>query len=81
MRGVETAQQEHLDLAARLVAMTDKAGGHDTRVIENQRISRLQILLEVIKVSMLDGLLHRIEYHQPRSITRFNRNLCDAFFW
>ena len=78
--GIQTAQEEDLHLAARLIAMADQARRHHARIIENQCISRLNILLQVIEMIVADRLLHRIEHHEPRCIPRLDRRLCNALF-
>ena len=78
---VEAAQQEDLDLAARLVAVADQAGRHDARIVEDQRVARLEEFLEVVEVAVLDLLRHRVEHHEARGIARLDRHLGDALFW
>ena len=78
---VEAAQKEDLDLAARLVAVADQAGRHDTRVVEDQRVARLEEFLEVVEVAVLNLLRHRVEHHEARGIARLDWHLGDALFW
>ena len=78
---VEAAQEEDLDLAARLVAVTNQAGRHDARVVEDQGVARLEEFLEIVEVAVLDGLLHGVEHHEARGIARLDRHLGDALFW
>ena len=79
--GVEAAQEEDFDFAARLVAVADEAGRHDARVVEDQGVAGLEVFLEVVEVAMLDGLLYGVEDHEARGVARLDRHLGDALFW
>ena len=81
MRGVEPAQQEDLDLAARLVTMADEAGRHEARIVEDQRVARHEEFLEIVEMAMLDSLLDGVEHHETRCVARLNRHLGDTLFW
>ena len=78
---IKTAQQEDFHLAAGLVTMTDQTGRHNAGIIEDKRIARLHIFLEVIEMTMLNRLFHRVKHHQTRRIARFYRYLSNPFFW
>ena len=80
MSCIQPAQKEDFHLAPRLVTMTEKACRHNTGIIEDKRIARLHIFLEVIKMTMLHGLFHGVKHHQTRGIARLHRNLCNPFF-
>ena len=79
--GINAAQQENFHLAARLVTMTDKTGRHNAGIVEDKRIARFHIFLEVIEMTVFHSLFHRVKHHQTRGVTRFHRNLCNPFFW
>ena len=79
--GIEAAQEEDFDFAARLVAVADEAGRHDARVVEDQGVAGLEVFLEVVEVAVLDGLLYGVEDHEARGVARLDWHLGDALFW
>ena len=79
MSRVELSEQKELDASAART-MTDQSRGDHSRVVEDQRIADVEKFSELEKSAMADRLRSRIEHHQSRGVSRFERLLCDQFF-
>ena len=62
------AQQQHLDRAHCRHTVSEKPRGKHARIVQYQRVSRLQILRQIIKMPVLDFTCVLVQHHQPRAV-------------
>ena len=74
------AQQQHLDRAHRRHTVSEKPCRQHARIVQHQRVSRLQIFRQIIKMPVLDFARVLAQNHQPRAVSAFKRRLGNEFF-
>ena len=73
-------QKQKFNVRAGLVFNAVNTRRQNTGIVEYKTIARIQILRDVVKMSVLDLTGCFVQHHQARSVTRFNRRLGDKFF-
>jgi hypothetical protein len=68
-------EQHELHLSAAAFLFADEAGGNDPGVVDDQAISRRQIVRQIAKHAMRQGCRLALEHQQARGVPRFNRML------
>ena len=71
------AQEEELDASAGVGARTEEAGGHDTRVVQNEEVARTQKGWEITDVVVAERARTSGCDQQAGGVAGFDRLLCD----
>ena len=68
VRGVDAAKQQHLHGYAGVLLHAQQTGGDDLRLIDDQRVTGIQIVHNVVKMLMLNGARVPVQHHQAAVI-------------
>jgi hypothetical protein len=73
----QITQQEHLNPSARLLSLGVQPGRKHLCIVENQHVTLVDEVRQMIKVVILDGFGCTIQNHEAATIPVGNRGLCD----
>src|SRR5688500_9706900 len=71
------AEKESFPAPSCFLSMTEEAGWHNLRVVQNQAVARIEVFFDVAKCPIINLPALPIQHHQPGGVARFGGRLRD----